>query len=202
MSGEVSISYWIAEIKRGNSAAAEALWNRYFPQLVRLAREQLRGLSSRMADEEDVALSVLDSFCRAAQGGRFPDLADREGLWRLLFQKTVRKAIDLARHERRQMRGGGRVCDESALGSQGATGEAHGLEQLAGDGITPDLAVLITEECRRLLDRLEPDLQQLAIAKMEGYSNEEIAQQTRRSVRTVERRLQLIRRKWEEEPQS
>ena len=58
-----------------------------------------------MADEEDVALSVLDSFCRAAQDGRFPDLADREGLWRLLLHKTVHKAIDLARHEKRLRRG-------------------------------------------------------------------------------------------------
>jgi DNA-directed RNA polymerase specialized sigma24 family protein len=51
-----------------------------------------------------------------------------------------------------------------------------------------------------LLQRLEPDLQTLVLAKMEGYSNEELAQRTGRSLRTVERRLHLIRRKWEEEP--
>jgi DNA-directed RNA polymerase specialized sigma24 family protein len=201
MSGKDAISHWIRELKRGNAAAAEAIWERYFPQLVRLARERLGGVTSRMADEEDVALSVLDSFCRAAQGGRFPDLADRDGLWRLLFQKTVRKAIDLARHERRQVRGGGQVHHESGLRGAGSADDERALEQVAGEDLAPDLAALIADECRRLLDRLDPDLQQLALAKMEGYSHEEIARQAGRSTRTIERRLQLIRRKWEEEPQ-
>jgi DNA-directed RNA polymerase specialized sigma24 family protein len=199
MSSEGSISHWIEEIKRGNPAAAEVVWDRYFPQLVRLARQKLRGVPGRMADEEDVALSALDSFCRAAQRGCFPDLADREGLWRLLFQKVVRKAVDLARYERRQIRGGGRVQGESALdGSTSACGD-QGFAQVPDDALSPEIAAMMAEQCRRLLEHLEPDLQSLALARMEGYSNEEIARGMKRSVRTVERRLQLIRRKWEKE---
>ena len=202
MSSEGSISYWIEEIKRGNPAAAEVVWDRYFPQLVRLAREKLRGVPGRMADGEDVALSALDSFCRAAQRGCFPDLADREGLWRLLFQKIVRKSVDLARYERRQIRDGGRIQGESAFdGSASASGD-QGFALVPDDTASPELAAMMAEQCRRLLQRLEPDLQSLALARMEGYSNEEIAQRMRRSVRTVERRLQLIRRKWAKEMSS
>jgi DNA-directed RNA polymerase specialized sigma24 family protein len=151
-----------------------------------------------MADEEDVALSALDSFCRAAQRGCFPDLASRDGLWRVLFQRTLRKAVDLARHEKRQVRGGGRVRVQSDIGRPECSRGDRELEQIAADEIPPDFAALIADECRHLLERLDPDLQNLALAKMEGHSNEEIAQQMRRSVRTIERRLQLIRRKWEE----
>ena len=202
MCSEGSISYWIEEIKRGNPAAAEVVWDRYFPQLVRLAREKLRGVPGRMADEEDVALSVLDSFCRAAPQGCFPDLTDRNGLWRLLYQKLVRKAVDLARHERREIRGGGRVRGESAVdGPTSASGD-QGLAQVPDDALSPEFAAMMVEQCRRLLEQLEPELQSLALARMEGYSNKEIAQRIGRSVRTVERQLQLIRRKWAEEPKT
>jgi len=109
MLSEGSITHWIAEIKDGKSAGARGIWQRYFPRLVQLACEQIRGVPRGASDEEDVALSALDSFCRAARDGRFPNLADRDGLWRLLLQITVHKAMDLARHERRQRRGGGQT---------------------------------------------------------------------------------------------
>jgi DNA-directed RNA polymerase specialized sigma24 family protein len=79
-----------------------------------------------MADEEDVAASVLESLFRAAQKGRFPDLADRHDLWRLLLQMTARKAIDMKRRETRQRRGGGRVAGESAFGAVDSSGEQAG----------------------------------------------------------------------------
>jgi RNA polymerase sigma factor (sigma-70 family) len=191
-----SISLWIAAAKQGDESAIEALWDRYFPELVRLAREKLRGLPSRMADEEDVALSAMNSFCRAAQQGRFPDLTDRQGLWRLLFQITARKAVDLARHERRQVRGGGRVQYESAMAAGPADSEGPAIDR-AGDDLSPEFAAMMAEECQRLFDRLAPDLRELALARMEGYSNEEIAQRLGCSVRTVERRLHLVRTMWQ-----
>jgi DNA-directed RNA polymerase specialized sigma24 family protein len=84
-------------------------------------------------------------------------------------------------------------------GSAGRPGD-QGLGQIAGDAASPEFAAIMAEQCRRLLQGLEPDLQRLALAKMEGYSNEEIAQSVGRSLRTVERRLHLIRKKWEEQP--
>lgn len=198
MSSQEPITHWIEELKRGNAAAVEVVWDRYFPQLVELARGKLRGLAGRMADEEDVALSALDSFCRAAQRGCFPNLSDRHGLWRLLFQATVRKAVDLARHERRLVRGGGRVQSEAVLDGNASASDAQGLAGVADDLVAPELAVMMADECRRLLAHLEPGLRTLALAKMEGYSNEEIAQRVGRSVRTIERRLHLIRRLWDE----
>jgi DNA-directed RNA polymerase specialized sigma24 family protein len=171
-----SITHWFEQIQKGDSVAARAVWERYFPQLVQLAREKLRGASRRMADEEDVAASAMESFFRAAQKGRFPDVADRNDLWRLLLQMTARKAIDLRRHENRQCRGGGCVRGDSAFAGAGFAGEHAGLAEVIGDVPTPDFAAMMTEEYQRLLERLDnADQQTLAVAKMEGYTNKEIA---------------------------
>src|SRR5262249_38481019 len=116
MSSDGSVTHWIGQLQAGNPATAQPLWERYFQQLVRLARKKLQGSPRRAADEEDVALSAFDSFCRAAEAHRFPNLADRDDLWRLLVVLTARKALHQSRDECRLKRGGGHVLDENALG--------------------------------------------------------------------------------------
>src|SRR5262245_57641111 len=91
----------------GDTAAIQPLREGYFRRLVGLASARLRGTARQVADEEDVALSAFDSFCRRAERGCFPQLADRDGLWRLLVVVTARKAARLAHHHSRQKRGGG-----------------------------------------------------------------------------------------------
>src|SRR5436309_4156959 len=99
MSSAGSVTTWVGRLRAGDGAAAQRLWERYFRRLVGLARERLRGLRRRAADEEDVALSAFDSFCRGVGQGRFPRLDDRNNLWELLVVITARKAIDLRQHE-------------------------------------------------------------------------------------------------------
>jgi DNA-directed RNA polymerase specialized sigma24 family protein len=194
MSSEGSVTDWIGRLQAGDQAAARPLWERYFRRLVGLARRQLQGAPRGAADEEDVALSAFDSFCRAAVEGRFPRLADRDDLWRLLFAITLRKAHDLVRDQRRQKRGG-----SAPLGPPHPP-EVAIPERLLGREPTPEFAAQVAEECQRLLGRLgDAELRSVALWKMEGYTNEEIAQKLGRSDRTVERKLRLIRQAWEEE---
>ena len=101
-----SVTQWIWALKRGDQSAAQGLWEAYFRRLVGLAHARLRDTPRRIADEEDVALSAFDSFCRGAQAGRFPRLDDRNDLWQILVLITVRKAIDLRNYEGRPSRGG------------------------------------------------------------------------------------------------
>jgi DNA-directed RNA polymerase specialized sigma24 family protein len=200
MSSTHSVTQWLAGLQAGDQAAAQQLWQRYFEQLVRLARARLQGTRRRMADEEDVALSALACFCRGAAGGRFPELHDRHGLWPLLVAITVRKSIKLAQHERRQKRGGGAVRGESALaGPADDAGGDHGWEQVLGREPSPVLACQVADECRQLL-KLLPDesLRQVALGKMEGCSNSELAARLGCIERTIERKLHTIRRTWEE----
>jgi DNA-directed RNA polymerase specialized sigma24 family protein len=199
MRSDASVTQWIDRLKAGDPAAAQKLWERYFRRLVGLARKKLRAAPRRAADEEDVALSAFDSFCRGAEHGRFAQLHDRLDLWQLLVLLTARKASDLAQHERRQKRGGGAVIDEAALPVDSSSPEAA-LEQLEGPEPTPAFAAQVAEEYRQLLERLDSSaLRTVAMRKVEGYANEEIAAHVGCSLRTVERRLRLIRSIWEEE---
>jgi DNA-directed RNA polymerase specialized sigma24 family protein len=193
-----SVTLWLQQLQAGDAAAAQPLWERYFTQLVHLARGKLRGASRGAADEEDVALSAFDSFCRGVANGRFPQLEDRNNLWKLLITLTVRKAIDLLEFEGRQKRGGGRVENEGALPDAPEAG--RGLDQIAGPEPTPDFAAQVAEECQRLLEQLgDAELRAVALAKLEGYTNAEIAQQIGCAEVTIERRLRLIRKFWEKE---
>jgi len=194
MSSDASVTFWIGQLKAGDSQAAQKLWEGYYARLVGLARTKLRGAQRRVADEEDVALSAFDSFCRGAEGNRFPQLGDREDLWQLLMMITVRKAIDLRQKENRKKRGGGVI--HIGQGEAFAEGQDEGdlLNQVVGREPTPDFAIQVAEECQRLLANLkDAELRQLALWKMEGYTNEEIAERLGVVVRTVERKLRLIR---------
>ena len=92
---EDSVVRWLGRLRSGEQDAYHELWGQYFGPMVELARRQLRGLSPRAADEEDVALSVFKSFCFAMESGRYPNLFDRDGLWAMLVTITARKAVDL-----------------------------------------------------------------------------------------------------------
>src|SRR5262249_37890529 len=151
-----SVTHWLGLLKAGEPDAVQALWEAYFSRLVVLARKRLQGTPRRAADEEDVALSAFDSFCRGREPGRFPDVDDRDDLWQVLGMLTVRKALQLARHECREKRGGGKVLNEADLAAVGGSGEAVGLAGVLGSEPTPEFAVQVAEECRRLLDAL-PD---------------------------------------------
>src|SRR5262245_7697389 len=200
MSPDESVSQWLNLLQsEGDAVAAQQLWERYFHRLVGLARAKLQGQPRRVADEEDVALSAFASFCRAAEGGRFPRLADRHDLWRLLVTLTERKAYNLVRDERRQKRGGGAVVGEAGLLRPDAS-SPEGLDQFAGREPTPEFAAEVAEEARLLLGRLStPELQAIAVWKMEGDTVPQIADRLGCAVSTVERRLRLIRQLWESE---
>jgi RNA polymerase sigma factor (sigma-70 family) len=182
MASQGSVTQWISDIKAGRMHAAEQLWGRYFQRLVQLARTRLQNLRRAAADEEDVALNAFDSFCRGAEQGRFEKLFDRSDLWQLLAVITVRKAIDLRRREK-----------------EPAESEPD-LEQVLSREPTPEMASETADECRRLFDVLgDPELRAIALWKLDGETNEEIAARLGCVVRTVERRLSVIRSIWEAE---
>jgi DNA-directed RNA polymerase specialized sigma24 family protein len=193
MPSDGSVTRLIVMLKEGNRAASQQLWEGYFARLVRLARARLRNIPSRVADEEELALSAFDSFYRRAEKGQFPRLEDREDLWQLLFVLTVRKAINLVNYQGRKSRGGGRVQSLADL-------DLVGAEAIFGTEPSPDLAAQLTEECQRLLARLpDESLRTVALWKMEVYTNAEIGERLGCVPQTVERKLRAIRKVWSDE---
>jgi RNA polymerase sigma factor (sigma-70 family) len=201
MSSEGSITRWVTALKGGDAAAAQPLWERYHRQLIALARRKLAVSRRREADEEDVVQNAFQSFFRGVTGGRFPQLQDRDNLWRLLVVITARKALDQISYEHREKRGGTPTWD-SRLSPGRMEPDDAAIEHIVGDEPTPEFAAQVAEECERLLDRLaDATLRQVALWKMEGFTNEEIGARLDCSKRTVARKLETIRIIWSQEPE-
>ncbi len=198
MTAEGSITRWIGLVKQGNDEGADRLWQAYFGPMVALARRKLGEGARRGADEEDVALSAFKSFCLGARQGRFEQLADRDNLWPLLVSITVHKSVDLVRRENRAKRGGGATLDLPA-----GTPEADDPVALLSREPTPEFTAQLSEGLAQLLDKLtatgDEHLARIALWRMEGDSTVEIASRLGCVRRTVERKLQVIARLWEEE---
>ena len=192
-----SVSRWIGQLKAGDTTAATRVWNHFYARLVGLVHRKLRGMPRRALDEEDVVVSAFATFFRRAKQGQFPRLSDRDDLWQLLVKIAERKALNQVQAHCRQKRGGGKVRGESVFLAKDSASRNLGIEQAPGAEPTPEFAAIVAESCRRLLDLLaDNELREIALLKLEGYTNEEIAAKTGRSPPTIERRLRMIRVQW------
>lgn len=195
-----SVTLWIDQLKTGDAEAAQRLWEAYFRRMVELARRKLEGAPRAAADEEDVALSAFKSFCVRAREGHFTQLLDTENLWPLLMAITANKSVDYLRRQNRRKRGGtGRPADSDDPTPHPAP-QAASLSDLMSREPTPEFAAELSDHLERLLARLDatedPDLRTIALLKLEGYRNGEVAERLGCVPRTVERKLQLIARLW------
>ena len=190
------ITLWLEHLRQGDPEAVEQLWMRYFSRVVALARRRLSSQPRKAADDEDVALSVFDSFCRGVSAGKYPLLSSPDSLWPLLVVLTVRKACDRANYERRQKRGNGQVHAATELGPVGE--DPFRMDALLSNEPTPETVAVMNETCERLFSQLDDDQRQIALGKLHGHSNQDLATQMNCGLRTIERRLDLIRRTWEQ----
>ena len=196
---EDEVTQWLSGLARRDDQAIEAIWQWYFERLVRLARTKLAAGQRRMADEEDVALSAFQSFCEGAAEGRFPRLQDRHDLWRLLVTIAARKASHQVRRDMQQKRGAGTLRGESVFASAADEDHTGGIGNVLGREPTPELAALVAEQCTRLLGLLpDDDYRAIARWKLEGFTNDEIADKISCTPRTVERKLGRIRELWQQ----
>ena len=183
-----------SEQRRDFDDAAAAIWTRYFSDLLHLARRNLSPGVRQRADEDDLLQSVYNSFCLRQRGGQF-ELQDRGDLWSLLVQITRNKARNLASHHGRRRRNYRREIKPSEPSDSGS-GEFD-LLGTAATNQSPDDR-LVFEEGLEQIKALDESLQKLALWKLAGYSNEEIASEKMMNcaLRTVERKLKRIRDIW------
>jgi RNA polymerase sigma factor (sigma-70 family) len=184
-----SVTRWIERLKNDDAQAASVLWERFADRMLAVSRRRLGNAPRRVADEEDVVVAAFERFHHGVRNGRFPRLDDRDDLWAILFTLTDCHAARQVRDQQRDKRGGGEVRGDSALQT------AEPID----DTPTPAEAVLLQENMAGLLAALgDETLRQIALARLEGCSNAEIAARIGRSEVTVERRLRLIRAVWRE----
>ena len=181
-------------LEAGDDLAAARLWNVYFDRLVHLAHGRLQAKYQKATDAEDIALSAFHSFCRGVENKKFPALSDSHGLWRLLVSITIHKLLHVVRDEKRLKRGG---QFQELKGFDSSSDSIAAVNQIVSREPSPEFAFEVAEQYERMMLSLGDDeLVQLATWKMEGFSNEEIAKKVNRATRTIERKLQLIRKIW------
>jgi len=198
-----SVTHWIDALKQGQPAAADALWRRYYERVLAIARRRLQSAPHRaVEDAEDAAVSAFYTLCAGAAQGQFKQLSDRVDLWQLLAAITVKKAISQRRRHGRLIRGGGQL-----IRGQTAAYRAEQANQDVPDAMalvlskapTPESAAIIQEQFQELLDSLEDStLRRVALWRMDGLSNAEIAEKLGCVLRTVERKIERIRLIWQE----
>ena len=187
-----AVTGWIDQLANKNQQAAEQLWQHVAVRLQEFAAQKLDVQTRRHYDEQDAANSAFHSLCLGLSEGRL-EAENRDALWGLLAVITTRKISAQQRYLNRQKRGGGAVQGESAFAEFGGAG----INQVNGKQPPPDKMAEVSESCAQLLDAL-PDvtMKRIVLLKFQAATNSEIASELNCTERTIERKLERIRRIW------
>jgi DNA-directed RNA polymerase specialized sigma24 family protein len=188
-----TITAALMALKDQDDQAIELLWQRFFERLCGYAESRIYRRHRRLIDPDQIATDAFMALVDGVQNHRFEKVRNRDELWQMLTLIAARKTIVAHRRLARQKRGGGNLRGDSVF-----QGSRHmSLQDFASDEITPAVMAELEELSGILLDELNDDsLRQIAILRMAGHSNGEIAQKLSVSERTVERKLRMIRKVW------
>jgi DNA-directed RNA polymerase specialized sigma24 family protein len=190
MTDKNGVSIYFDGLRDGDSVAINAIWEQYFPRLVRYANQRFKDIPQGPFDKEDAALNALHSFFQGMKDDKFSKVDDRHDLWKLLATITARKVSHWRRYAGRIKRGGGE-------GGVRTINSGPMIENVKEESLTPDEEVQCQESVDELLDSLgDESLREVALMKMHGYTNAEISEQIDRCERAVERKLAKIREIW------
>ncbi len=192
------LQQFLVAIANEDDQAISQFWDAHFDRLAALARQKMSRSVSRIADGEDIALSVLNSFFTGVTQQRFRNLDSKNKIWNLLSSMVLFRVAKRYRHEKAQKRGGGQVRGESVFVNDadrnpGLANVAHSVSRSS----SPLLDVEFLDTCERFFDAL-PDEKTRNVARLmlEGYTMDDVAEELGCVRRTVERKLQQIREIW------
>lgn len=191
---------WIEGLSEGDQQVATEIFQQHLELLKRLAKTRLPPGVRRLADEDDIANSVFKSFFKGVQNDRFPKLETDDDLWQIFGMLVKNKVAGQIRHLSRKKRGGGKVRGESIFAGEGGDTMLGGLNNLPSGQQTADQAMQAQEDFDAMLEKLPDEpLREIAVLKLNSLTNREIASKLDISERSVERKLQRIRNRWEAE---
>lgn len=178
----------IGSARSGDSDATAALWKFYSPMLIQLARRRLGEASGVDHTAQEVAQSAFLAWQQGFIRGEFESVRDSEDLGKLLVVIAIRKVSERTRRANSLKRGGNyhRVDADSRT--------------FVAAELPPDEMVMFADELRRLLDLLDDEtLNTVALLRLEGYADLEIAERLGCSRSSVQRKLARIRSLWGDE---
>jgi len=180
---------------KDDSPAQTELWRRYYDDLIVRVGRRLGRRHSIAEDEEDVALGAMDSFFRGMKDGRYPELRNRGAFWNLLLTIAYRKASKLRKKENALKRGGGTVQNFTSVAAASDDGVPLDVA-LEADPTEEEIAVAVEEMTEGLGDDV---LRTIALRRLQGYTDKEIARKLGVAERTVIRKRRRIQAIWQSE---
>jgi DNA-directed RNA polymerase specialized sigma24 family protein len=175
--------------------AARVIWERFSSRLLNLVRRHLDNRIRRREDEQDVLQSVYASFCLGQMEGKTSP-ASREELWKLLVRITMCKVVNTShRHQaarrdvRREREDGHEITEAGLLFPRWM------LDYVDRSQPSPEDKVIVIDEVERLLNGLRPLERQILLWKVEGHTHAEIAAKMGRTIRSIELKMQVIRKR-------
>ncbi len=192
------VTLWIDQLRAEDNSAAHNIWHHFVQRLQDSARRKLGSTTRRVYDEEDAAQSAFHSVCAGISAGRFPELNDRESLLHLLLVVTSRKISQRVRYDHRERRDVRRIINDSIF-IKSNENLPKVVDSVPSREPTPEFATEFVDVCESLFDSLDDQqLKDVALLRIEGFDDSEIAKKLGCSRRTVQRRLEVVRRHWKE----
>ena len=183
----------LERVRAGDLNAVAELYERYFDRSVRLARSRLTDGEGRIIDEEEAAVSALDSLIFRVQVGNYGDLRDHLELWRILAKIVDRKVTKYRRKMYGKRRSAGKpLLSVDAPFSESSSGSGQPL--LANEPSPISLAIA-NDTLQNLIDHLgDSETKMILLMRLEGFTDIEIADRMGHSRQWVARRGMAIRR--------
>jgi RNA polymerase sigma-70 factor (ECF subfamily) len=174
----------LRRLQDGQRDAATELYLRYAERLHALAAAQCGADLAARLDPEDLVQSIFRTFFRRAVEGHY-DVPEGEELWKLFLVIGLNKIRATGAHHRAAKR------DISATADGAAYDQALQRAAARDEASLTSLRLVIDE----ILASLPEAQRRMVELRIEGFEVKEIAQQTQRSKRSVERALQDFRQK-------
>lgn len=179
---------------RQRDEAARVIWDHFEARLRSLVRRHLDNRIRRREDEQDILQSMYASFCHGQLEGKETPRS-RQELWKLLVRITLCKVVNTANRHLAARRDIRRERTDPTRTDNTALFPDWMLQHVDRMGPGPEERIIALEELDRLLQALPEDLRQVVLWKLDGHTNAEIAGMVGRTVRSVELKLQLIRKR-------
>lgn len=200
MSSPGSLTQCIHNLKspdlRLRDEAARVIWDRFSSRLQILVRRHLDNRIRRREDEQDVLQSMYTSFYTGQiEGNTTP--GSRDELWKLLVRIALCKVVNTAQRHTAARRDVRRERAKTSEATDGFVFPQWMLEHVDRSQPTADEQFLVIDELERLLGVLSEEHRQIVLWKVDGFKNTEIAGMIGLTVRSVELKLQLIRKQLE-----
>jgi RNA polymerase sigma factor (sigma-70 family) len=180
---EADITDLIRQFCSRSPAAAEELWRRYRPSLMRVVRRHLTRSVRRVADSEDFAQAVWKSIIE--QADQLPRLDTPEALGAYLAAMATNKIASAARAQKALKRDAAR-CESLDMLRQAP---------LASSDPSPSQQAVAQEHYARLTSGLGDAHRRIVDLRLAGHTMDDIAGQLGLNERTVRRVLDRLARR-------